>query len=87
MKFIFLSGGLIGFLIAGVSGLMAGRAFDNVLLDAALGCLAGALLFQWLWSIFLRGFRETYLARHHPPVPTPAPAAALTPLPAKPTKT
>jgi hypothetical protein len=84
MKFIFLSGGVIGFLIAGISGLAAGRSPDNVLLDAALGCLAGALLFQWLWSIFLRGFRETYLARHHP-APAPAPAAAAV-LPAKTTK-
>ena len=81
MKFVFLSGGLIGFLIAGIAGLAADRAFDHVLLDAALGCLAGALLFQWFWSIFVRGFRETYLARHHappatPPAPAPAPAAA-----------
>jgi hypothetical protein len=85
MKFVFLSGGVIGFLIAGVSGLAAGRAFDNVLLDAALGCLAGALLFQWLWSIFLRGFRETYLARHHGvPAPAAAAAAAVPPKPGKP---
>ena len=82
MKFIFLSGGLIGFLTAGIAGLAADRAFDHVLFDAALGCLAGALLFQWFWSIFVRGFRETYLARHHaPPLPVPSPA------PAKPAKT
>jgi hypothetical protein len=71
MKFIFLCGGFLGFLTAGVTSVWSGRGPDRVLLDAAVGCLVGALLFRWLWSIFLRGFRETYLARHHP-----APVAA-----------
>jgi hypothetical protein len=63
MKFVFLSGGLAGFLLVAVTGWHAGRAPDRVLLDAALGCLAGAVLFRWFWSVLLQGFRETYLTR------------------------
>jgi hypothetical protein len=62
MKFIFLTGGVAGFTIAAATGLWFGRPPDRILLDAATGCLVGALLFRWLWSVFLRGFRETYLA-------------------------
>jgi hypothetical protein len=64
MKFIFLAGGLAGFLLAAAAGLWAGRAPDRVLLDAALGCLAGALLFRWFWTVLVRGIRETILQRH-----------------------
>jgi hypothetical protein len=62
MKFIFLAGGVAGFALAAATGLYFGRPPDRILLDAATGCLVGALLFRWLWSVFLRGFRETYLA-------------------------
>ncbi len=77
MRFVFLIGGALGFATAGVTSIWVGRDPDRVLLDSALGCLAGALLFRWFWSIFIRSFRETYLARHHG-VPAPA-AAAKTP--------
>ena len=63
MKFIFLLGGLAGFTLSALAGLHAGRALDHVLFDAALGCLMGALLFRWFWSVLLHGFRETYLTR------------------------
>jgi len=63
MKFVFLSGGLAGFLLAGLTAHHAGRAPDRVFLAAALGCLAGAFLFRWFWSVLLQGFRETYLTR------------------------
>ncbi|MBL9215131.1 MAG: hypothetical protein JNG83_06615 [Opitutaceae bacterium] len=75
MKFIFLAGGLAGFLLAAASGLQAGRSPDRVLLDAALGCLAGALLFRWLWSVLLRGFREAYLNRQRAAASTESAAA------------
>ena len=64
MKFIFLAGGLAGFLLAGATGWFAGHAPDRVLLDAATGCLAGALLFRWFWTVLVRGIRETILVRH-----------------------
>jgi hypothetical protein len=63
MKFIFLSGGLTGFLTAIVAGWSAERSPDAILLNAMVGCVVGALLFRWLWYIALRGMRETVLAR------------------------
>jgi hypothetical protein len=63
MKFIFLSGGVLGFLAAALGGISAGRSADRVLLDGTLGCLAGALVFRWFWSVLQHGFRETYVAK------------------------
>jgi hypothetical protein len=64
MKFVFLSGGFAGFLLAAAGGLYSGRSADQVLLDAAVGCLVGALLFRWFWTVLVRGIRETILNRH-----------------------
>ncbi len=50
MKFIFLSGGFAGFLIAASTSYWLGHEADRVLFDAAIGCLAGALLFRWFIS-------------------------------------
>jgi hypothetical protein len=63
MRFIFLLGGTLGFLLAAVTSWQADHAADRILLDGALGCLAGALLFRWLWTVLLRGLRETLLTR------------------------
>jgi hypothetical protein len=59
MKFAFLVGGFTGFALVTVAGFTAGRAADLVLRDAALGCLAGALLFRWFWTVVIRAFTET----------------------------
>ena len=64
MKFVFLSGGLAGFIITGAGSLWAGHQPDRILFDGAVGCLAGALLFRWFWTVLVRGIRETILARH-----------------------
>ena len=64
MKFVFLAGGLAGFLLAAITGWLADRAPDRILLDASLGCLVGALLFRWFWTVLVRGIRETILQRH-----------------------
>lgn len=64
MKFIFFIGGLSGFALAAFAGWWAERAPDRILLDAALGCLVGALLFRWFWNILVGGIRETILARN-----------------------
>ena len=64
MKFVFLAGGLAGFLLAAGTGVLAGRGPDRILLDGAIGCLAGALLFRWFWTVLVRGIRETILTRH-----------------------
>lgn len=64
MKFVFLAGGVTGFLVAAASSALADHAADRVFFDAAVGCLVGALLFRWFWTILVRGIRETILARH-----------------------
>ena len=58
MKFVFLAGGFAGFLLTLLTGFLAGRAPDLVLRDAAFGCLAGALLFRWFWSVFVKALTE-----------------------------
>lgn len=78
MKFVFLAGGFAGFLIAGAGSLAAGHQPDRILLDAAVGCLCGALLFRWFWTVLVRGIRETIQLRN-----AAAQAAAATPAPAK----
>ncbi len=82
MKFVFLAGGFAGFTLAAASGWSAGRAADRILLDAALGCLAGALLFRWFWTILVGGIRETILARHAEAVRLAAETEGKTPAPA-----
>ena len=64
MKFVFLSGGFAGFLIATVTGWQAEHSAQRIFLDAAVGCLAGALLFRWFWTVLVGGIRETILTRH-----------------------
>jgi hypothetical protein len=63
MKFIFIAGGFAGLLTAGAASYWAGHTADRILFDAAVGCLAGALLFRWFWTVLVRGIRETILAR------------------------
>lgn len=63
MRFVFLFGGVLGFSIAALTGWLAERSANRILLDAALGCLIGALLFRWFWTVLLRGLRETILIR------------------------
>lgn len=64
MKFVFLIGGIAGFLCAAAAGYTAGRSADRIFFDAAVGCLVGALLFRWFWTVLVRGIRETILTRH-----------------------
>ena len=63
MRFIFLLGGLTGFLLAGLSSWLADCGPDRVLLDSALGALVGALLFRWFWNVAITGIRETVALR------------------------
>jgi hypothetical protein len=63
MRYVFLLGGLLGFALAAGTGLVMGRAPDRMLFDGAVGCLAGAFLFRWLWNVMLAGLRETVVAR------------------------
>ncbi|MET0262199.1 MAG: hypothetical protein ABW223_04830 [Rariglobus sp.] len=83
MKFVFLIGGFIGFALAAIAGLSAGREAGLVLRDAAIGCLAGALLFRWFWSVVVKAVAETIeRRRHEAAVTAEKPAAVPTPTPA-----
>ena len=64
MKFVFLAGGFAGFVTTSAGSLWAGHPSDRVFLDGAVGCLVGALLFRWFWTVLVRGIRETIHARH-----------------------
>jgi hypothetical protein len=72
MKFVFLSGGFAGFIIAAAGSLWAAQKPDRILFDGAVGCLAGAILFRWFWTVLVRGIRETILARRAAPAPAVA---------------
>jgi hypothetical protein len=64
MKFVFLLGGAAGFSLTAAASHFAGHAADRVFFDAAIGCLGGALLFRWFWTVLVRGFREVIVQRH-----------------------
>lgn len=85
MRFIFLIGGLSGFALAAGASHFAGHGADRIFLDAAVGCLCGAVLFRWYWRILLRGFRETLIQRNAAAVASaPAtPAFGAAPAPAR----
>ncbi len=63
MRYIFLLGGLLGFALAAGTAFWMQRGPDRVFLDGAIGCLVGALLFRWLWTVLLAGLHETLVAR------------------------
>ncbi|PTX90915.1 hypothetical protein [Opitutus sp. ER46] len=64
MKFVFLAGGFAGFLVTGCASYWAGHQPDRIFFDGAVGCLVGAMLFRWFWTILVRGIRETIIARN-----------------------
>ncbi|HEY0967442.1 MAG TPA: hypothetical protein VGD88_08640 [Opitutaceae bacterium] len=64
MKFVFLAGGSAGFALGAGTAFWAGREPDRILLDGAVGCLVGALLFRWFWTVLVHGIRETIVTRH-----------------------
>jgi hypothetical protein len=76
MKFVFLSGGLLGFLVGLLTSWLLDHAADRVFLDASVGCLAGAMLFRWFWTVVLAGLRDTVIARYRASL-LPPPAASL----------
>jgi len=63
MRFIFLSGGVLGFAVAAATSWLNDSTPNRLLTNSAVGCLAGALLFRWFWTVLLRGLRETILHR------------------------
>lgn len=89
MRFVFFMGGFVGFTLAGLTGFSAGRAAALVLRDAAFGCLVGALLFRWFWSVVVKAVAETRERRRQEaahatasnakPAAQPAPAVPAAP--------
>lgn len=63
MKYVFLTGGFLGFALVCAAGLSAGREPDLVLRDASLGCLVGALLMKWFWGHVVEAIRQTVEAK------------------------
>ena len=63
MRFVFLVCGFLGFAVVAIGGFSAGRAADLVLRDAALGCLAGALLGRWFWQVLVQALEQTIVAK------------------------
>jgi hypothetical protein len=59
MKYVFLFSGVCGCVIVAAVGYHAERPFDLVLRDAALACLACAILGRWFWSVMDRAFAAT----------------------------
>ena len=76
MKFVFIFGGAAGLIAASGTDLWFGRSADRILLDGAIGCLAGGLLFRWFWNVLLSGIRDTFLARQRAAAAVAAAAAA-----------
>lgn len=63
MRFIFLTGGFVGFMVVAVVGLLSHRAIDLVLRDAAIGALVGGFLFRWFWAIFVKLLSQAVRAK------------------------
>ena len=76
MKYAFLTGGCLGFTLTTVTDLLAGRMPDLVLRDAAIGCLAGALLLRWFWATLAKAFADTVNAKRAAEAAVAASAAA-----------
>jgi len=63
MRYVFLSGGVLGFAVAAATSWLNDSTPNRLLLNSAVGCLAGGMLFRWFWTVLLRGLRETILHR------------------------
>jgi hypothetical protein len=83
MKFVFLLGGFAGLLVTGGASYAASHQADRIFFDAAVGCLVGALLFRWFWTVLVRGIREIILQRHAAATAAAATAAAHAPAKSK----
>ncbi len=91
MKTVVLSFGLIGFLVVALGGFQAGRQPEFILRDAALACLATAMLGRWFWNRVVAATEQAVRLRHRAALATAAtqnesnesapPAGAATPPP------
>lgn len=63
MRFIFLIGGFVCFVLVSLGGWMADRAIDNILRDASIAALIGGFLFRWFWAIFVKLLSQAVRAK------------------------
>jgi len=63
MKYFVLGAGALGFAAVAIAGFTADRLPDLVVRDAALACLATALIGRWFWGVLDRAFADTVAAR------------------------
>lgn len=63
MRFIFLIGGFVCFMLVTLTGWLADRSIDNILRDASIAALAGGFLFRWFWSIFVKLLSQAVRAK------------------------
>jgi putative Ca2+/H+ antiporter (TMEM165/GDT1 family) len=63
MKFAVALGGFAGFTLCALVGLVAGRDLANVLFEACLAAVIGAVLFRWLHLSFVRSVQASFQAR------------------------
>lgn len=76
MKLATAWGGFVGFLIATVAGVIAGREPVMLLLDACLACLVGAWLLQWLHRTLVQNVRTAIATQHEHAEATISPPGA-----------
>jgi hypothetical protein len=58
MRYAFLIGGFVGFMLTALAGFLAERSSEIVLRDAAISCVIAAFLFRWFWSVVVKAFIE-----------------------------
>jgi hypothetical protein len=63
MRFITALGGFIGFAIGVGGGLIGGREGAYIFLQAGIASVVGAVSFQWLHRLLLRGVEDSIRAQ------------------------
>ncbi len=64
MKFAMLLGGLLGFSVVYVMGIVAGKAPTESLVQASLGSVAAGLLFRWIAIVWIRNVKQMLMEKH-----------------------
>ena len=65
MKFAITLGGFLGFALVTGAGFFVHRDPAAVLLEGSIGSVIGALLFRWLFGLFMRGVQTSIVQRRH----------------------
>jgi hypothetical protein len=73
MKKLMILGGLVGFVISAGLGLMQDCSASSILWRASVSAAVGGFLLRWWSGIWIRGLRESHLAKLNA---TPDPVSA-----------